>query len=115
MKEECDVLRIVEDKYQGLVSAHRAIPRELWLDIFLYAQSEYSDDLDPLKPSGIIWRLSHVCQAWRDVALSLHSFWSRITLTFGERVHTEKTVQLLQLVLDRSRLLDISLHHASSP
>ncbi|KAF9014628.1 hypothetical protein BDZ89DRAFT_444063 [Hymenopellis radicata] len=111
MKEECDALRTLEKKYQGLVSSRRALPHELWSDIFLYTRSD-NHDFNCLKPSGIIWQLSHVCRTWRDVALSLDAFWSRITMTFGNRAHTEKVVQLLQFVLSRSKLLDINLYHA---
>ncbi|KAF9014390.1 hypothetical protein BDZ89DRAFT_1076733 [Hymenopellis radicata] len=114
MKEECDALRSLENKYQDLLSSRRALPHELLSNIFLYARF-YDYDFDCLKPSGIIWQLSHVCRAWRDVALSLDAFWSRIAMTFDNRAHTEKTVQLLQFVLSRSKLLDINLYHASSP
>ncbi len=110
MKEECDALRTVENNYQCLVSARRALPHELWSDIFLYARSDEPDDFDCIEPSGVIWRLSHVCKAWRDVALSLDSFWSRLSMSLGDCVYTEQTVQVLQLVLSRSKLLDVNLH-----
>ncbi len=37
MTEECNALRTLEHDYQSLVSARRALPHELWSDIFLYA------------------------------------------------------------------------------
>ncbi|KAF9035419.1 hypothetical protein BDZ89DRAFT_1062202 [Hymenopellis radicata] len=37
MKEECDALRSLENKFRDLVSSHRALPHEFWSDIFLYA------------------------------------------------------------------------------
>ncbi len=92
MKEECNALRTVENNYQCLVSAHRALPHKLWSDIFLYARSDEPDYFDCREPSGVIWRLSHVCQAWRNIALSLDSFWSRLSIALGNCVYTEQTV-----------------------
>ncbi|KAF8901095.1 hypothetical protein CPB85DRAFT_1439230 [Mucidula mucida] len=62
--------------------------------------------------SRIIWRLSQVCQTWRNLALSLPSCWSFIVLDFSSRwPASEKDLVLLSLVLKRSQqhLLDVTL------
>ncbi|KAF9032091.1 hypothetical protein BDZ89DRAFT_1063464 [Hymenopellis radicata] len=102
MEEERERLINVQMKYNDLISLHRTLPLEIWSQIFLYTLSSASDS-NAFDASGSIWRLSHVCQSWRNIALSLHSFWSTMDLRWD--------VQRLEMVIQRSRqgLLDVSL------
>ncbi|KAF9021672.1 hypothetical protein BDZ89DRAFT_1137818 [Hymenopellis radicata] len=110
MWEERERLINVHKRYSNLVSLHRALPLEIWSEIFLYTLSSASS-YNTLKASGPIWRLSHVCQRWRNIALSLHSSWSTINICFPEAAQHEGDVYRLEAVLQRSRqrLLNISL------
>ncbi|KAF9026761.1 hypothetical protein BDZ89DRAFT_1067427 [Hymenopellis radicata] len=114
MEDERQRLINVQKKYTNLISLHRTLPLEIWSEIFLYTLSSASDS-NAFDASGSIWRLSHVCQSWRNVALSLHSFWSTMALRFPQAAHHEGDVQRLETVIQRSRqgpldrILDIVL------
>ncbi len=110
MEEERERLINIRKKYSNLLSLHRALPMEIWSNIFLYTISG-SSDRKTLVASGSIWQLSHVCRRWRNIALSLRSFWSNIYISFPEAAQHEGEVQRLQTVMKRSRqgLLNITL------
>ncbi|KAF9043862.1 hypothetical protein BDZ89DRAFT_1059342 [Hymenopellis radicata] len=110
MEDERERLINVQKRYNNLVSLHRTLPLEIWSEIFLYTRSSASD-FNAFNASGPIWQLSHVCQRWRNVALSLHSFWSTMDLRFPKAARREADVQRLETVIQRSRqgLLDVSL------
>ncbi|KAF9035085.1 hypothetical protein BDZ89DRAFT_1062342 [Hymenopellis radicata] len=112
MGQERERLKNVHQKYNNLISLHRTLPLEIWSEIFLYTLSNTSDS-NALDASGIMWQLSHVCQRWRNIALSLRSLWSTIDLHFPKAAQHEADVQCLEAVLHRSRegLLDVSLRH----
>ncbi|KAF9024714.1 hypothetical protein BDZ89DRAFT_1135854 [Hymenopellis radicata] len=102
MEEERERLTRVHRKYSNLISLHRAFPSEIWSEIFLYTLSSASD-FNAFDASGSIWQLSHVCQRWRNVALSLHSFWSAMDIRFPQGAQQEADVQRLETVIQRSR------------
>ncbi|KAF9023495.1 hypothetical protein BDZ89DRAFT_156835 [Hymenopellis radicata] len=110
MEEERERLKSVQKRYSNLISLHRTLPSEIWSEIFLYTLSSASDS-NAFNASGSIWKLSHVCQRWRNVALSLRSFWSTMDLRFPKAAQREADVQRLETVIQRSRqgLLDVSL------
>ncbi|KAF9023468.1 hypothetical protein BDZ89DRAFT_1069817, partial [Hymenopellis radicata] len=76
MEQERDALEAVHKQYRNLIHPCRAVPPELWSEIFLFATLGVDEDFDACDPSGPIWALSQVCRPWRDIALSLHSLWS---------------------------------------
>ncbi|KAF8997535.1 hypothetical protein BDZ89DRAFT_772440 [Hymenopellis radicata] len=110
MEEERERLKNVQKKYNNLVSLHRALPLEIWSKIFLCTLPSHivSNAFDV---SGSIWKLSHVCQKWRNIALSLRSFWSTMAIRFPKAAQHETDVERLDAVLQRSRQgpLDVSL------
>ncbi|KAF9026750.1 hypothetical protein BDZ89DRAFT_834874 [Hymenopellis radicata] len=110
MEEERERLKTVQKKYTNLVSLHRTLPSEIWSEIFLHTLSSASDS-NAFNVSGSIWQFSHVCQRWRNVALSLRSFWSTMTLRLPEAAQHEGDVQRLEAVIQRSHQgpLDVSL------
>ncbi|KAF9026148.1 hypothetical protein BDZ89DRAFT_1067817 [Hymenopellis radicata] len=110
MEEERERLKNVQKRYSNLVSLHRTLPLEILSEIFLYTLPGDSDS-NAFDASGSIWQLSHVCQRWRNVALSLHSFWSTMDINFPQAAQHEGDVQRLEAVIQRSRqgLLDVSL------
>ncbi|KAF9031804.1 hypothetical protein BDZ89DRAFT_1063678 [Hymenopellis radicata] len=73
MEQERDALEAVHKQYRNLIHPRRAVPPELWSEIFLFAALRVDEDFDACDSSGPIWALSQVCRPWRDIALSLHS------------------------------------------
>ncbi|KAF9014378.1 hypothetical protein BDZ89DRAFT_455743 [Hymenopellis radicata] len=110
MEEERERLLNVQKQYSNLISLHRTLPSEIWSKIFLYTLPDDYDS-NAFDASGSIWQLSHVCQRWRNVALSLQSFWSTIDLHFPNAAQHEGDVQRLEAVIQRSCQgpLDVSL------
>ncbi|KAF9035094.1 hypothetical protein BDZ89DRAFT_499831 [Hymenopellis radicata] len=109
MKAERDALKNVKHNYNVLISPYRRIPPEVWSRIFLFTQEE-ERDFNSYAPSGVIWHISHVCQMWRNVALSLQAFWARLELEFPADSQPEDD-NVLELALKRSHPwpLDISV------
>ncbi|KAF9023494.1 hypothetical protein BDZ89DRAFT_1162711 [Hymenopellis radicata] len=100
MEEERERLKNVQKRYSNLVSLHRTLPSEIWSEVFLYAVCIYSNAFNASRP---MWQLSHVCQRWRNVSLSIPSFWSNIEIDFRDAAQKEANVQLLETVIQRSR------------
>ncbi|KAF9000356.1 hypothetical protein BDZ89DRAFT_1082362 [Hymenopellis radicata] len=114
MEQERDALEAVHKQYRNLIHPHRAVPPELWSEIFLFAifgQIELDEDFDACDSSGPIWALSQVCRPWRDIALSLHSLWSKIIV---DLTPSAGKVRILELVLQRTgqHSLDVTLGNA---
>ncbi|KAF9023481.1 hypothetical protein BDZ89DRAFT_156779 [Hymenopellis radicata] len=101
MGEERERLVNIQKRYNNLISLHRALPSEILSEVFLYTLASYSYS-NAFDASGTIWQLSHVCQRWRNVALSLHSFWSTMEIRFPKAAQQEADVQRLETVLQRS-------------
>ncbi|KAF9035086.1 hypothetical protein BDZ89DRAFT_499638 [Hymenopellis radicata] len=102
MEEERERLKNVRQKYNNLISLHRTLPSEIWSEIFMYTLSSALDS-NAFNASGIMWRLSHVCQSWRNIALSLRSFWSTMHICLPKEAQQDGDVQRLETVLQRSR------------
>ncbi|KAF9031857.1 hypothetical protein BDZ89DRAFT_609474 [Hymenopellis radicata] len=113
MEEERGRLITVQKRYNNLISLHRTLPLEIWSQIFLYTISNASDS-NAFDASGSIWQLSHVCQRWRNVALSLHSFWSTMDIRFPKAAKHEGDVQL-ETVIQRSRQGSLHISLSDDP
>ncbi|KAF9035391.1 hypothetical protein BDZ89DRAFT_1062167 [Hymenopellis radicata] len=111
MEEERERLKNVQRRYSNLISLHRALPLEILEEIFLCTHSSRHFTSNAFDASGSIWKLSHVCQKWRNIALSLRSFWSTLNICFPKAAQHETDVERLETVIQRSRerLLDVSL------
>ncbi|KAF9014371.1 hypothetical protein BDZ89DRAFT_1076706 [Hymenopellis radicata] len=116
MEEERERLKNVQKRYSNLVSLHRTLPLEILSEVFLCT---LPGDFIPnaFDASEPIWQLSHVCQRWRNVALSLRSFWSTMFLRFPDAAQNEANVQRLETVIQRSRQgpLNVYLISCHSP
>ncbi|KAF9014631.1 hypothetical protein BDZ89DRAFT_1076404 [Hymenopellis radicata] len=109
LEQQRDALYTVQQSYRNIISTRRRIPQEIWSEIFLYAHSLNDEGLDwrfsTVWPFRTIWRLSQVCQTWRNLAFSLHSCWSSIVLKSPlSWPASERGVELLAF-----HLLDISV------
>ncbi len=105
LQQERDALITVQKTYRGLISPCRAVPRELWEQIFLYVHEDDqcgSEEFSVSDPSRSIWNMSKVCQTWRAIAVSLHSCWTKLRLQFPAGGKTEGNVQALEAALQRS-------------
>ncbi|KAF8890868.1 hypothetical protein CPB85DRAFT_1332765 [Mucidula mucida] len=92
METEREALISVQNKYNNLISLYLTLPSEIWSEIFLHTLSSYPVS-NAFDASESIWQLSHVCQRWLNVALSLQSFWSTMTIPFPERAQCEADVE----------------------
>ncbi|KAF9035041.1 hypothetical protein BDZ89DRAFT_1157863 [Hymenopellis radicata] len=112
MERERDALEAVHKLYRNLIHPRRALPQELWSDIFLFATLGVDKDLNACDPSGPIWALSQVCRPWRDIALSLHSLWSIIVVA---PLPSANEVPILEVVLQRTgqHPLGLTLYNAA--
>ncbi|KAF9023487.1 hypothetical protein BDZ89DRAFT_1069857 [Hymenopellis radicata] len=105
LQQERDALTTVRKTYRGLISPCRAVPRELWEQIFssVHEDEQIGDEEFTVSdPNCSIWDLTKVCQTWRAVAVSLHSCWTKLHLKFPRDSETEQDVQVLKVALQRS-------------
>ncbi|KAF8908307.1 hypothetical protein CPB85DRAFT_1253986 [Mucidula mucida] len=112
MEQERDALETVHEQYRNLIHPRRAVPPELWSEIFLLAGHRVDAKSDACDPSGAIWVISHVCRPWRDIALSLHSFWSKVSVDWMPSM-----AEVLKLVLQRTgqHPLDVAFDDGAEP
>ncbi len=66
-KEERAALKKLEKAYKTFVPPYRAIPHDIWREIFSHALA--IEPRSSCQPSGPIWRLGKVCQTWRSVII----------------------------------------------
>ncbi|KAJ7609983.1 hypothetical protein DFH06DRAFT_1346119 [Mycena polygramma] len=77
-----------------------SLPNEVVSEIFLHTlkPSEYPF-ADPQSPLF----LGHICQRWRDIALSTPSLWTTISLEIDNISEPDSCLRLLDILLTRSR------------
>ncbi|KAJ7069093.1 hypothetical protein C8F01DRAFT_1325571 [Mycena amicta] len=63
------------------VAPHAKLPSELLADIFTLCSVLPEPTALPLKANEILLILTHVCSAWRTLALHLPELWSNISVT----------------------------------
>ena len=92
----------------------RWLPPELLIHIFVLATY---DTLDPIRSSLDITplKISHVCQRWRDIALSSPVLWRRVVLTTSELSLRCFVSPATQTFLNRSKGILTEIFHAASP
>ncbi|KAF9024341.1 hypothetical protein BDZ89DRAFT_1069155 [Hymenopellis radicata] len=98
MEQERDALEAVHKQYRNLIHPRRALPPELWSEIFLFA---------------ILGQIDQVCRPWRDIVLSLHSLWSMIVVA---SIPSANEAPILEVVLQRTgqHPLELTLYNAGS-
>ncbi|KZP25040.1 hypothetical protein FIBSPDRAFT_929587 [Athelia psychrophila] len=93
--------------YAPLVSIIRRVPREILSEIFLYFRpDEQTRDTPDLRRSIIL--ISHVCQSWRNVALSTPQLWSTIIVNLGPR-DAQRKLDCAKAWIERSRQYPLSI------
>jgi hypothetical protein len=95
----------------------RWLPPELLIHIFVLATD---DPLDPAQYpldclDNIPLTISHVCQRWRDIALSTPTLWRRVVLTMSELLCQTSVSPATQIYLDRSKGIPTEVFFATPP
>ena len=92
----------------------RCLPPELLIHIFVLATN---DTLDPIQSplDTVPLKISHVCQRWRDIALSTPALWRRVVLTTSELSFQSSVSPVTQIFLDRSRGTPTEVFYATPP
>ncbi|KAJ7766818.1 hypothetical protein B0H16DRAFT_1366962 [Mycena metata] len=89
-----------------LSSPLRVLPVEMLAGIFLFAVTAAYDPEDVIVPHAAV--LSEVCHYWRQIALSLPSLWSALTIGVVDGP-TEKYIDAIRVWLTRSLQLPLSI------
>ncbi|KAJ6546178.1 hypothetical protein DFH09DRAFT_1171381 [Mycena vulgaris] len=84
------------------------LPNEITSEIFF--QSIGSLGIAPGAPTSPLF-LGHICQSWREIALTTPSLWTEMTLIVGAVAARENQLRLLETWLTRSR--DLPAGHDS--
>ncbi|KIK63429.1 hypothetical protein GYMLUDRAFT_95525 [Collybiopsis luxurians FD-317 M1] len=97
-------------RYKSLLCGVRKLPAEILSEIFVLCTNprptiDERDDRCVLypKPSDYPCRLSQVCRRWRDIAKSMPSLWSCISLPHYTPVAQTKYAGIVQRALELSR------------
>ena len=89
------------------------LPPELLIYIFVLATLDSLYPIPPLDTTPL--NISHVCQRWRDVALSTPTLWRRVVLTPSDLKFQSSISPATQTYLDRSRGVPIEVFCAALP
>ncbi|KAF8909936.1 hypothetical protein CPB85DRAFT_698520 [Mucidula mucida] len=107
LRAEQEVINKEYERCESLVSTLRTVPCEIWAHIFSYF-CESPDQLhfserNAFSPHRMLWTISQVCQAWRNIAFSVPLLWSYMDLTFPADSQREIDVYMLERILRLSR------------
>jgi F-box associated protein len=91
------------------------LPPELLIHVFVLATLD--DTLHPIRSrlDSIPLTISHVCQRWRDIALSTPTLWRRIVLTPSDLSPRASVRPATQAFLDRSKGISTEVFCAVPP
>ncbi|PPQ82514.1 hypothetical protein CVT26_013010 [Gymnopilus dilepis] len=81
----------------------RRVPPDIWRYILCLVQH------DSYRPSLQMVCLSHVCRAWRAIAIAFPELWAQIDLETSAKQGSAPKVELLALVLERSGALPLTM------
>ncbi|KAF7975305.1 hypothetical protein HWV62_10082 [Athelia sp. TMB] len=95
------------DVHTGLLSSLRLMPAEIFGEIFSFLKAGYQEI--PSSRSHILLP-THVCQYWRQIALSTPSLWTEITIDLGYRTDIVPELESVQAWLTRSRDCPLSIN-----
>ncbi|KAK0185334.1 hypothetical protein F5146DRAFT_963425 [Armillaria mellea] len=68
-----------------ILSPSRRLLPEVLTEIFIWCWTLYGQQIFPLHPDAVSWRLACVCVKWRKVAITTPKIWSHIRLNFELR------------------------------
>ena len=80
--EKRESLQVFSDKLNGLISPIRTTPPEILAEIFSYLKGDYCDK-GPAYARAVSLFPTHVCQQWRQIALSIPSLWDSVYISGG--------------------------------
>lgn len=95
------------DVHTGLLSSFRLMPAEIFGEIFSFLKAGCQEI--PFSRSHILLP-THVCQYWRQIALSTPSLWTEITIDLGYRTDIVPELESVQAWLTRSRDCPLSIN-----
>ncbi|KAF7972094.1 hypothetical protein HWV62_18908 [Athelia sp. TMB] len=86
--EKRNAMQAFSDRLKALVSPIRPTPPEIFAEIFSYLKGNYRDEI-PAHARAQSLLPTHVCQQWRDIALSIPSLWNHIYINGGSLSETQ--------------------------
>ena len=109
--EKRDALQVFSDELDALTSPIRTIPPEILTEIFYYLKGDYRDELPARARAGSLLP-THVCQQWRQIALSTPSLWNNIYIngsSVSESIRSSE-VKCIKAWLARSKNCPLSIN-----
>ncbi|KAJ6589467.1 hypothetical protein B0H19DRAFT_1103917 [Mycena capillaripes] len=111
LKESLEKLKLERKILRGHLASYiypvLTLPNEIVSEIFLQTLDPSGSSLSG--PSSPLF-LGHICQKWRDIALSTPSLWTTISLTITDRPSpAERRLRLLETWLIRSCQCPLSI------
>ncbi|KAF7964874.1 hypothetical protein HWV62_10058 [Athelia sp. TMB] len=82
LSEKRNALQVFSNKLKALVSLIRIVPPEIFAEIFSYLKGDYRDKA-PAQARTETLLPTHVCQRWREIALSTPTLWNNIYINGG--------------------------------
>ncbi|KAF7965171.1 hypothetical protein HWV62_45266, partial [Athelia sp. TMB] len=110
--EKRDAMQAFSDKLKVLISPTRITPPEIYAEIFSYLKGDYRDEISAHARTGSLLP-THVCQQWREIALSIPSLWNNVYINHGdsdtELIH-ESEVECVTTWLARAKDCPLSVN-----
>ncbi|KAM6491836.1 hypothetical protein JOM56_012695 [Amanita muscaria] len=104
--QACDLIDKIE-RYSTALSPHNKLPPEILRHIFKCCIQEKQVEEIPVTYKGGAYTISHVCAAWRRIALDTLELWTGISLQLTKV--NEKRIQVARQWLSRARTLPKSI------
>ncbi|KIL66451.1 hypothetical protein M378DRAFT_160913 [Amanita muscaria Koide BX008] len=100
----------LDDKIKGYSTAfspHNKLPPEILRHIFKCCVHEKQVEVIPITYKGGAYTISHVCSAWRRIALETPELWTGVSLQLTKE--NEKQIRVARQWLSRARTLPRSI------
>ncbi|KAF7984977.1 hypothetical protein HWV62_9936 [Athelia sp. TMB] len=106
-----DALQVYSDELKALTSPIRTIPPEILIEISYYLKGDYRDEAPARARAGSLLP-THVCQQWRQIALSTPSLWNNIYINGSSvsRSIPSSEVKCIKTWLARSKNSPLSIN-----
>ena len=106
-----EALKAFSDTHTGLLSSIRTMPAEILVEIFAYLKPR---SLHPQDSAQAILLVTHICQQWRNIALSTPSLWDVIFANTYRALGGEALAAYAQASLSRARGAPLSINFQCS-
>ncbi|KAF7966889.1 hypothetical protein HWV62_36644 [Athelia sp. TMB] len=106
-----DALQVFSDELKTLIPSIRTILPEILIEIFYYLKGDYRDEAPARARAGSLLP-THVCQQWRQIALSTPSLWNNIYINGSSvsRSLPSSEVKCIKTWLARSKNSPLSIN-----